>query len=70
MGSEFTECVRATHGIPLRDQWFRFTDQGRHFHVLVAIGGAAPPGAESDAYRMLDTLHFDPNVKPDWDVAG
>ena len=70
MSSEFTECVRTTRGIPLRDHWFRFTDGGRHFHVLVAIGEAAPPGAERDAYRMLDSLRFDPSVKPDWDSTG
>ena len=45
---------------------FRFTDAGRHFHVLVAIGAEAPSSAEADAYRLLDSLHFDPSVKPDW----
>jgi hypothetical protein len=64
--SEFTECLRTTEGIPLKDHWFRFTDAGRHFHVLVAIGAEAPSSAEADAYRLLDSLHFDPSVKPDW----
>jgi hypothetical protein len=66
MTSEFTECLRTTQRIPLKDHWFRFTDAGRHFHVLVAIGADAPPGAGRDAYRMLDSLRFDPSVKPDW----
>jgi hypothetical protein len=60
MSSEFTSCLRTRHGIRLRDHWFGFTDAGRHFHVLVAIGESAPPGAERQAYRMLDSLRFDP----------
>jgi hypothetical protein len=70
MSSEFAACLRTRHGIPLRDHWFRFTDAGRHFHVLVAIGAHAPPDAERDAYRMLDSLRFDPRVKPDWRSSG
>jgi hypothetical protein len=70
MSSEFTGCLRETRGIDLRDHWFRFTDGGRHFHVLVAIGEAAPPAAEREAYRSLDSLRFDPSVKPDWRSAG
>jgi hypothetical protein len=66
MTSEFAECLRDTRGIPLRDHWFNFTDAGRHFHVLVAIGADAPPEAAGEAYRMLDSLRFDPSVKPDW----
>jgi hypothetical protein len=70
MGSEFTGCLRTRHGIALRDHWFRFTDAGRHFHVLVAIGESAPPAAERQAYRILDSLRFDPTVKPDWRSSG
>jgi hypothetical protein len=70
MTSEFTECLRTTEGIPLKDHWFTFTDAGRHFHVLVAIGADAPPEAARDAYRMLDSLRFDPSVKPDWRASG
>ena len=66
MTSEFTECLSTTRNIPLKDHWFRFTDAGRHFHVLVAIGRDAAPEAGLDAYRMLDSLSFDPSVKPDW----
>jgi hypothetical protein len=68
--SEFTECLRTTEGIPLKDHWFRFTDAGRHFHVLVAIGGEAPSSAEAEAYGLLDSLRFDPSVKPDWPSSG
>jgi hypothetical protein len=68
--SEFTECLRTTEGIGLKDHWFRFTDAGRHFHVLVAIGAEAPASAEADAYSLLDSLRFDPSVKPDWHSSG
>jgi hypothetical protein len=62
MGSEFTDCVRKSRGVALKDHWFRFTDSGRHFHVLVAIGASAYPGAMEDAYRLLDSMRFDPTV--------
>lgn len=68
--SAFTDCLRKTEGIPLKDHWFRFTDAGRHFHVLVAIGGEAPASAEAEAYGLLDSLRFDPSVKPDWPSSG
>jgi hypothetical protein len=68
--SEFTECLRVAEGDPLKAHWFRFTDAGRHFHVLVAIGGEAPASAEAEAYGMLDGLRFDPSVKPDWPSSG
>jgi len=70
MTSEFADCVRDRQDIPLRDHWFRFTDAGRHFHVLVVIGADAPHEAADAAYRMLDSLRFDPAVKPDWRAAG
>jgi hypothetical protein len=70
MTSEFTECLRTTRGLRVKDHWFRFTDGGRHFHVQVAIGESARPHAARDAYRILDSLRFDPSVKPDWDSAG
>jgi hypothetical protein len=70
MGSEFTDCLRKTRGVALKDHWFRFTDGGRHFHVLVAIGESAYPGAMADAYRMLDSLRFDAAVRPNWPASG
>jgi hypothetical protein len=68
--SEFSECLSTTEGIRLKDHWFRFTDAGRHFHVLVVIGAEAPASAEADAYSLLDSLQFDPSVKPDWRSSG
>jgi hypothetical protein len=68
--SDFTQCLRTTEGIPRKAHWFRFTDAGRHFHVLVAIGAEAPRSAEEVAYSLLDSLQFDPSVKPDWPSSG
>jgi hypothetical protein len=70
MGSEFTDCLGQSRGVTLKDHWFRFTDGGRHFHVLVAVGQSAYPGAMVDAYRLLDSTRFDPAVKPDWPSSG
>jgi hypothetical protein len=68
--SEFSECLGTAEGTPLKDHWFRFTDRGRHFHVLVVMGAEAPPSAEAEAYGLLDSLRFDPSVKPDWPSSG
>jgi hypothetical protein len=68
--SDFTQCLRTTEGIPRKAHWFRFTDAGHHFHVLVAIGAEAPRSAEEVAYSLLDSLQFDPSVKPDWPSSG
>jgi hypothetical protein len=51
------------------DHWFRFTDANRHFHALVVVGKSAPQEAATEAYRILDTLLFDPDVKPDWEAS-
>jgi hypothetical protein len=61
--SEAAYCV----GGPVRfiDHWFGFTDAERHFHVEVALGRAAAE-LRQEAYRILDTLRFDPAVTPDW----
>jgi hypothetical protein len=56
--------------IPMQDYWFGFSDAGRAFHVLVAVGPSAPPELRRDAFRMLDTLRFDAGVKPDWRASG
>jgi hypothetical protein len=68
--SEFGDCLRKVRGIELRDHWFRFSDAGRHFHVLVAIGASASEQAADEAYRILDSLAFDPSVQPDWRSSG
>jgi hypothetical protein len=52
------------------DYWFGFGDAGRAFHVLVAIGRNARPELRRDAFRILDSLRFDPSVKPDWRASG
>jgi hypothetical protein len=66
-GSEAPWCVRR----PVRfvDHWFGFTDAGRHFHVLVALGHSSPAELREQAYRILDTLRFDPDVRPDWPAS-
>lgn len=67
-GSEAPFCVRG----PVRfvEHWFAFTDGERHFHVEVALGKSAPPELRDEAYRILDTLRFDPDVRPDWRASG
>ena len=70
MTSESAECFSERQGIPLRDHWFRFTDAGRHFHVLVAIGADAPAGRAREAYAILDSLRFDESATPDWRSSG
>jgi hypothetical protein len=56
--------------VPMDDYWFGFSDAGRAFHVLVAIGKEAPADARRDAFRILDSLRFDSSVKPDWRSSG
>lgn len=67
-GSEAVQCVRG----PVRfvDHWFTFSDGGRHFHVEVALGESAPEARRLDAYRILDSLRIDPDVRPDWTSSG
>jgi hypothetical protein len=50
--------------------WFRFTDAGRHFHVLVAFGPDASAATREQAWAILDSLRVDPAVRPDWESAG
>ena len=60
MTSEFSACLAEKPRIPLRDHWFRLTDVGRHFHVLVVIGDNAPPAGTREAYAILE-----PAVRPE-----
>jgi hypothetical protein len=69
-GSVFADSLRRATGISFRDHWFNFTDAGRHFHVQVAIGDSLPAARATEPYRILDTLRFDPDVRPDWPSAG
>jgi hypothetical protein len=43
-----------------RSYWFGFRDGGRGFHVLVAIGRAASPTREREAFALLDSLRVTP----------
>ncbi len=52
--------------IPMVHYWFGFSDAGRAFHVLVALGEEAPDEVKRDAFTILDSLELDPDVTPDW----
>jgi hypothetical protein len=56
--------------VPMLDYYFGFGDAGRAFHVLVAIGKSAPVDVRRQAFRILDTVQFDPRVKPRWRSSG
>jgi hypothetical protein len=56
--------------VPVLDYFFGFGDAGRAFHVLVAIGRAAHPSVRRQAFRILDTLRFDPDIRPHWRSVG
>jgi hypothetical protein len=56
--------------IPMLDYWFGFSDAGRAFHVLVAIGEGAPAEVRRDAFGILDSLRFDPGKTPHWNSSG
>jgi hypothetical protein len=61
---------RPVQPVPILDYYFGFGDAGRAFHVLVAIGKGAPRNIRREAFRILDNLHFDPNLKPRWESSG
>lgn len=42
----------------VRTWWLSFTDRGRGFYALVALGRDAPV-VRRDALRVLDSLRFD-----------
>jgi hypothetical protein len=66
-GSTLTQCfVRDLH---VTDHWFGFSDAKRAFHVLVIVGRSAPERVRTEAWRILDGLRFDPDVKPDWQAS-
>jgi hypothetical protein len=64
-GPRLTDCP----GSRALVQWINFRDAGRYFYALVAFGRSAPAELRRDAYRVLDTLRFDPSVKPDWPAS-
>jgi hypothetical protein len=55
--------------LPVTDHWFGFGDAGRAFHVLVIVGRSAPEGVRREAWDILDSLRFDPDVKPAWQAG-
>lgn len=61
---------RPVRPVPMRDYYFGFGDAGRAFHVLVAIGRKAPGSVRRNAFLVLDSLRFDPRVKPGWKTSG
>jgi hypothetical protein len=65
--SDASACAPDGHFV---SHWFRFTDAGRHFHVLVAFGPHASEATQEQAWALLDNLHLDPAVRPGWDSAG
>jgi hypothetical protein len=65
--SDAPACVPGAHFV---SHWFRFTDSGRHFHVLVAFGTSASPDTKQEAWSILDGLNVDPEPKPDWQSSG
>jgi hypothetical protein len=71
-GSTWPHCAAGRDGdpVPMLDYWFGFSDAGRAFHVLVALGRSASPELRRDAFRILDSLRFDASVKPDWRSSG
>jgi hypothetical protein len=66
-GSEAPDCVP---GSPVSVHRLRFTDGGRHFYALVAFGPHTPAARRAEAWSILDSLGVDPQVRPDWKLAG
>ena len=56
--SEAAQC--AGPGASFTSYWFEFRDNGRGFHVLVALGRAAPPARVREALAVLDSLRITP----------
>lgn len=50
----------ATDPERLRTWWMPFSDRGRSFYALVAVGRDAPPARREQARRILDGLRFAP----------
>jgi hypothetical protein len=51
--SEASECAP---GVQMSEDFFGFTDNGRHFYALVAFGPAATKDAQDQAWSLLDSL--------------
>jgi hypothetical protein len=66
-GSMFTSCF--VRDLPVSDHWFGFSDADRAFHVLVIVGRSAPERLRRQPWQILDSLRFDPEVRPDWEAG-
>jgi hypothetical protein len=66
-GSTLTQCF--VRDLPVTDHWFGFNDSERALHALVIVGRSAPERVRAEAWRTLDSLRFDPDVKPDWPAS-
>jgi len=62
---EPTDCPNSNAEI----QWIEFSDARRNFMVLIAFGRGASDDTRTLAYRILDTLEFDPQIQPDWPAS-
>lgn len=51
------------------DRWLSFSDGGRNFYALVAIGPSATAATRRAAWRILNGLRVDPTVRPTWPSA-
>jgi hypothetical protein len=47
-----------------------FADAGRHFYAIVVLGREARPPVRDGAFALLDSLRFDPDVRPGWRSSG
>ncbi len=67
--SEAQQCAGGNRS--MHTYWFEFREGGRGFHVLVAIGAAAPKARIDEALAVLDSLRVTPRrpVRIDGDDA-
>jgi hypothetical protein len=47
-------------------QQVRFSDAGRNFDILLGFGSDVSDETRREAYRIVDSLRFDPDKKPGW----
>jgi hypothetical protein len=56
-------------GTDARMYRLRFRDAGRSFLVYLGLGSSTPHVARTQALDILNSLRFDPSVKPDWPAS-
>jgi hypothetical protein len=62
---DFAECL----GRPVQEFLMEFSDAGRAFHALVALGPDVSAQRRAEAFAILDRLRFDPAVQPTWTAS-